>query len=143
MASRAEYLERSAMFPERVAEVARAASGVPRTDGEWTAEQVVRHLIAVELEVHQARLDDLATKPAPEWAWQEPGPWQGDPELDLDGVLARFGETRAATLATFRALDEASWARTGQHATFGPLDAEGLLWLAVDHDEEHLRGLAR
>jgi DinB superfamily len=142
MPSRADRLERLATFPERVAEAARAASGVPVPDGEWTPEQVVRHLISVETEVHQARLPDLATESAPTWTWQEPGPWPGRPELDLAGLLALFAGSRAVTLATFRALDEAGWARTGEHATFGPLDAEGLLWLTVDHDEEHLRGLA-
>jgi hypothetical protein len=39
-------------------------------------------------------------------------------------------------------LDEAGWARSGQHATFGPLDVAGVLRNAVDHDEEHHRGLA-
>jgi hypothetical protein len=143
MPSRSDLLERLATFPERMGEAARAASSAPVPDGEWTAEQVVRHLIAVETEVHQARLDELATKDGPSWAWQEPGPWPGEPELDLDGVLALFAESRGATVSRYQTLDEAGWARTGQHATFGALDGEGLLWLVVDHDEEHLRGLER
>lgn len=128
-------------FPDRVAAAARAA---PRqvAAGEWTPEQVVRHLVAVESEVHQARLYDLATVAEPQWTWTEPGPWPGEPDLDLDGVLRRFAELRGKTLESVGALDEAGWARTGRHATFGPLDVAGVLRNAVDHDEEHLRGLA-
>ncbi|HET9755031.1 MAG TPA: DinB family protein [Candidatus Limnocylindrales bacterium] len=128
-------------FPERLDVVARSAADRPTLDGEWTPEQVVRHLVAVETGVHQARLLDLATVAEPRWGWTEPGPWPDEPELGLEGVLARFAAHRATTLATIAALDEAGWARSGEHATFGTLDVAGLVRNAVDHDEEHLRGL--
>ena len=128
-------------FPDRLASAARSAADRPTPDGEWTPEQVVRHLIAVESGVHQARLRDLATVAEPRWDWIEPGPWPEEPELGLGGVLARFAAHRATTLATIEALDEAGWARSGEHTTFGTLDVAGLLRNAVDHDEEHLRGL--
>jgi hypothetical protein len=128
-------------FPERLDLAARSAADRPIPDGEWTPEQVVRHLIAVETGVHQARLRDLATVAEARWGWTEPGPWPDEPELGLDGVLARFAARRATTLATIDALDEAGWARSGEHATFGTLDVAGLVRNAVDHDEQHLRGL--
>ena len=56
-AARDGLVDRFAAYPERVANAARAASPIP---GEWTPEQVVRHLIAVETIVHQARLVDVA-----------------------------------------------------------------------------------
>lgn len=127
--------------PDRIAVAARAAATRPVPAGEWSAEQVVRHLVAVEADVHQARLHDLATVAEPRWTWTEPGPWSGEPDLDLDGVLRRFADLRSETLAAVNALDAAGWARTGQHATFGALDVAGVLRNAVDHDEEHLRGL--
>lgn len=130
-----------AAFPERLASAARTATGRVVPDGEWTPEQVVRHLVAVEIEVHQARLADLATTPDPRWDWTEPGPWTGEPELGLDGVLERFTSVRAVTLATLEALDEAGWARVGHHATFGELDVAGLVRNAIDHDAAHLSGL--
>jgi hypothetical protein len=141
-AERTTLLERLARFPERVDAAARAAAERPTPPGEWTAQQVGRHLIAVEIEVHQARFHDLATQDSPSWTWQEPGPWPAEPELGLDGVLARFAGVRGETVARYRALDEAGWARAGRHATFGAVDAEGLLRLAVEHDEEHLAGLS-
>lgn len=128
-------------FPDRLASAARSAVARPTLHGEWTPEQVVRHLIAVESGVHQARLRDLAGVAEPRWDWIEPGPWSDEPELRLDGVLARFAAHRATTLATIGALDEAGWARSGEHTTFGTLDVAGLVRNAVDHDEEHLRGL--
>jgi DinB family protein len=128
-------------FPERLAVAARSASGRPVPDGEWTPEQVVRHLIAVETDVHQARLHDLATIDDPRWDWTEPGPWPGAPGLDLDGLLARFGALRRGTLDTLARLDDAGWARTGTHARLGVWDVAGLVRNAIDHDGEHLAGL--
>jgi hypothetical protein len=46
-------------------------------------------------------------------------------------------------MATLDALDEAGWARTGTHATFGVLDVAGLMVRAIDHDDEHLRSFER
>ena len=109
--------------------------------GEWGPLEVVRHLIACETDVHQARLADLATISSPAWGWAEPGPWPGEPGLSLEDLLGRFEGLRAATLATVGALDDADWARTGTHATLGVFDVLALLANAVDHDEEHLRGL--
>jgi DinB superfamily len=130
-----------AAAPDRVAVAARAAAVRPVAPGEWTPEHVVRHLIAVETGVHQARLRDLATINEPRWSWTEPGPWSGEPDLDLDGVLRRFADLRGETMAVVGALEDAGWARSGHHATFGALDVAGVLRNAVDHDEEHLRGL--
>jgi len=141
MGERDERLQQLTGFPGVVAAAARTADGRPKPEGEWTPEQVVRHLIAVDLEVHQRRMRDLATTDDPSWSWQEPGPWPDEPDLGLDGVLDRFAAVRGETVAMFRALDDAGWARTGRHVTFGQLDADGLLGLAVDHDEEHLAGL--
>lgn len=140
-AGRARLVERLASFPDRLAGAARGAGGSPLVDGEWTPEQVARHLVAVETIVHQARLLDVAVHDSPAWTWTEPGPWEGEPDLDLDGVLTRFAELRAATVARIRALDGDGWRRAGTHATYGKLDVAGLLALATDHDEEHLRSL--
>jgi hypothetical protein len=134
-------VEGFADFPARLSSASRTAAAAPPVDGEWTPEQVVRHLISVETTVHQARLLDIAVDDAPAWSWTEPGPWEGEPDLDLEGVLRRFADLRAATVARVRALDDDGWRRAGTHATYGRLDGAGLLRLAVGHDDEHLRGL--
>ena len=135
-----------AAFPGRLGAAASAASdrvdhGRPVPAGEWGPPEVVRHLIAVETDVHQARLADLATTDDPHWDWTEPGPWPGEPESSLAGLLDRFASLRAVTVATVDALDEAGWHRTGTHTRLGRWDVAGLLRNAVDHDEDHLAGL--
>ena len=140
-AERAELVDRFAAFPGRLADAARAADERPVPAGEWTPAQVVRHLMAVEGEVWLARLATLAAGGEPRWSWTEPGPLLGFDDASLVDVLGLFGRLRASTVDFLGMFDDAAWARTGVHATYGRLDVAGLLRLAIDHDEEHLRGL--
>jgi DinB superfamily len=136
--SRSHLVEAFAGFPARLEAAAIVGAASPALPGEWGAAETVRHLIAVEAEVHQARLAELATLDTPRWTWTEPGLAPGFDDASLEEILAAFAAARGATVATIRALDEAGWRRIGTHATFGDLDAEGLLRLAHDHDLEHL-----
>jgi hypothetical protein len=126
-----------AAFPERLA---RAATTVERPPpaGEWGPIEVVRHLIAVEDEVHQRRLREIAIGDEPRWVWTEPGLAEGYVGAPLERVLDAFARARAETVSTLRQLDEAGWARAGTHDTYGRLDVDGLVRLASDHDDEHL-----
>ena len=131
-----------AAFPPRLRSAAwAAAAGPPPPDGEWGPNEIVRHLIAVEVDVHQARLEDLATLDDPRWDWTEPGPWPGEPSLTVDALLERFAGLRATTIETAQRLDDDGWARTGTHSRLGTWDVGGLLRNAIDHDAEHIRGL--
>jgi hypothetical protein len=138
---RTELVERFASFPSRLADAARAAEGRPRPPGEWTPAQVVRHLMAVEGEVWLSRLAELVAGGEPHWSWTEPGPLPGFDDASLDHVLGLFGRLRASTVGFLGMFDDAAWARTGVHATYGRLDVAGLLRLAIDHDQEHVAGL--
>jgi hypothetical protein len=84
----------------------------------------------------------VAAEDDPHWPWTEPGLAPGFDGVPLDEVLAAFAAARGATAATLRALDDAGWARFGTHRTYGVLDVEGLLGIAIDHDHEHLASLA-
>jgi hypothetical protein len=128
-------------IPSRLAAAAEAASPDLPAPGEWTPSEVVRHLIAVELEVWHPRLAQLKAENRPLWPWVEPGPWAGEPDASLDRLLEVYAQARAVTIASIEALDDAGWAKTGTHATFGVLDAAGLMTRAIDHDEEHIAGL--
>jgi hypothetical protein len=141
--SRAELVESFAGFPDRLAPAARAAVDRPVAAGEWDPSEIVRHLIAVEDEVWQSRLARLVIEDDPHWPWTEPGLAPGFETAGLDEVLAAFSAARAKTAATVQSLDDGGWARTGTHKTYGVLDVEGLLRLAVDHDAEHLASLTR
>jgi hypothetical protein len=143
---REAIVERLASFPARLAGAAQRVESVEAEGppaGEWSAREVVAHLVAVEAAVWQARLEQLAADPAePTWSWWEPAPVTDPAATTLEGALGLFAAARAATMARVAALDEAGWARTGAHAVYGRLDVAALLRVAADHDEEHLAGLA-
>ena len=138
----AKALEAFAAFPERLAVAADAAEALPVPPGEWGPSEVVRHLIAVERAVWHVRFAQVAVDDDPQWDWTEPGPTPELAGVPLARTVAAFAEARGQTVAVVRAFDEAGWSRHGTHATYGVLDVAGLLRLAVDHDEEHLAGLA-
>ncbi|HVQ22730.1 MAG TPA: DinB family protein [Candidatus Saccharimonadia bacterium] len=143
MADRPALLERLVAFPARLAAAAQVAREPPA--GEWSSPEVVRHLVAVEEEVWHARLDQLAAAvrwDAPQWHHTEPPP-RVLPDPSLAAALAAFAEHRAATVSRLSSLDVPGWARTGRHDTYGLLDVDGLVRLAVDHDDEHLVSLTR
>ena len=143
--SRKALVAAFAGFPTRLDAAASAAAltGRPVPPGEWGPTEVVRHLIAVEGEVWQSRLARIAAEDDPHWPWIEPGLAPGFDGAPLEAMVVAFAAARAANVATIRALDEAGWVRFGTHATYGRLDVEGLLRIAVDHDADHLDGLGR
>jgi hypothetical protein len=138
---RRALVARLAMVPGQLATGVRSASPDPPGPGEWTPSDIVRHLIAVEDEVWHRRLGQLEAEDHPTWPWAEPDRWMGDPEASIDTLLATHAAARASTVAMLDVLDDAGWARTGTHATFGVLDVAGLMLRAIEHDEEHLRSL--
>lgn len=140
MSDRAELVARFRTFPAALAAAAGRA-GPPPDAADWTAGEITRHLIAAELVVWQARLRQVASEDGPHWPWVEPRFDDGPADRPLDVLLATFARERSTTLAVVDALDEAGWARTGVHATYGHLDVEGLLARAIDHDAEHLAGV--
>lgn len=139
--SRAALVAAFAGFPDRLASAAAAAADRPVARGEWGPAEIVRHLIAVEDEVWQSRLAQVAAEDDPLWGWTEPGLAPGLDDAPLDAILVVFAAARMTTVATIRALDDVGWARYGTHATYGILDIGGLLRIAVDHDDRHLEGL--
>ena len=140
---RARLAGRLVAAPARVRRAALAAEGAPAGADEWTAQQIVLHLVAVEEEVFQQRLLDLRDQASPEWAWVEPGPAEAEEGETLAESVVRFAGARLATLEWVAALDETGWTRSGRHATLGILDAQGILGLAADHDAEHLATLVK
>ena len=140
--ARVDVRQRLFAIPDRLASAARSAVGRPVPPGEWGPSEVVRHLIAVEEGVWHARLRQLATEERPTWPWVEPEPWQGSPGATLDELLAEFAARRRETLAILDGFEDDGWARTGIHATWGEVDVIGLMIRAIDHDDEHIAGLA-
>jgi hypothetical protein len=91
-------------------------------------------------EVWQARLRQLASADRPTWPWVEPSPWPGAPGATLDELLATLAARRGETVAILDGFDDASWSRTGIHATWGEIGVVALMQRAIDHDHEHIAG---
>ena len=138
--TRADLRRRLAEVPQRLAVAGRAAAYEPVPDGEWNPAEVVRHMIAVEEEVWHSRLRQLATEERPRWLWTEPDRWPGAADASLEDLLLVFADRRGTTIMILDALDDAGWARSGEHATYGILDVAALMSKAIDHDEQHLAG---
>lgn len=139
--SRDELVEVFAGFPDRLAVAARAAAGRSVEPGEWGPSQIARHLIAVEHEVWWTRFTSILEEDEPHWSWMEPGLEPGLEEATLDKVLARHAEVRAHSVSILDGFDDAAWARTGTHDTYGVLDVLALLGIVNNHDREHLESL--
>jgi hypothetical protein len=129
-----------AAVPDRLADVIPRAA--PPPPGEWTAAQVVRHLLAVDEEVWLPRLAALEDVVEPYWPWYEPGLSAADASGWQD-VLELFRATRARIVTHLDGLDAAGWAQTGVHETYGRLDVAALMRRALDHDEEHIASFGR
>ena len=129
-----------AEMPSRVVAAAglRDETAIADVPGEWTAREVVLHLVAVEIDVWQPRLRALETEDFPSWPWVEPGPWNGPEGASFAGAIDLYRRQRGITVARLDALDDTGWARRGRHATYGELDVAALMKIALDHDEEHL-----
>ena len=148
--SRGVVVERLASAPERLETAARlaavAVAAAGGTGGEWGPVENVRHLIGVESAVWQARLRSLelaGPSAEPQWSWTEPQFDDGAADRTLDEVLGEFERRRSGTIAMLAALDDAGWARTGLHATYGRLDVGALMTIAAEHDDEHIEGLKK
>lgn len=79
-----------AAAPARLREAAALAEARALPPGEWTAQQVVLHLVAVERQVFQARPLDLSGHTEPHWTWVEPGPAEPALGETLDQSVDRF-----------------------------------------------------
>lgn len=141
--NRAELVDAFAAVPGRFADIV-GATGVdpdaPRR-GRWSVREEILHQLVVECVVWWRRLDDLEAGGHPRWSTTEPGLGVDPDERGSAALLTAFMSARAATVARVARLDEAGWERTGTHAKYGDLDVEGLLRLALSHDEEHLGAL--
>ncbi len=126
--NRDELIEAFAGYPARLAAAAKArvAEWQPFPEGDWSPIDTVRHLIAVEQQVHLARLTEVAREEAPHWVWTEPGPAPGFDDASLLEVLARHAEVGPIPSRSVP-LRRGGWARTGVHDTYGRLDVGGLL----------------
>lgn len=140
---RAELVAAFAAVPERFAAAVASLPADPDATrpGRWSVREEILHQLVVECVVWWRRLDDIAASEDAQWSTTEPGLGDEPDSRDAAALLTAFASARAATVGRVEALEDAGWARAGTHAKHGVLDVEGLLRLALTHDEEHLAAI--
>lgn len=141
--SRKELVSAFTAMPGRFAAAVAAVAEDPDAPrpGRWSVREEILHQLVVECVVWWRRLDDLTALDDPRWDRTEPELGDDPDPRDTATLLSAFASARAATVARVAALDDAGWARAGTHAKYGKLDVEGLIRLALSHDEEHLAAI--
>ncbi|MCC6958762.1 MAG: DinB family protein [Dehalococcoidia bacterium] len=105
----------------------------------WSAHQQLAHLIAVETENFQPRIQRILAEDRPVLQ-----AWDTDAfsaryrrDGDIDQLAQRFMAERATTVELFKALSLDDWKRTGVWPDGREIDlawlAEKVLWHALDH----------
>ncbi len=126
-------------------------------EGEWRPNAQVWHLLAVERENFQPRIQRILTEERPEFArWDsEARMAEHNGHTDIEELAAQFVAERGKTVAMLRGLSHEQWQRTatwpdGQEVDLGWI-ATKVLWHGLDHlallldyhqefDRRHARG---
>jgi hypothetical protein len=146
MSQRAQHLQ---TLEQTHPSLVRLADGLPEialdyrpAPGEWSAREILAHLVDDEMYVMRTRLERIVKEDQPHLAPHDEQKWYAGRNTARDGrdeLLADFALQRAASLGILRMLRESDWARQGFQPEYGHFTAEG--WLAhwAAHDQTHLR----
>jgi hypothetical protein len=110
--------------------------------GAWTLRDIAAHLAATERECFEPRITAMAQGERPRFEHYS------NDERDFDGTqleaaLAEWAETRGRLVDYVRGLSEEERQGVGFHQRFGELTVDRYLQIALEHDQDHLRGLER
>jgi hypothetical protein len=110
--------------------------------GEWSALEVIGHLVEADERGFGGRIRTLLGEERPQFSGWDPDAVardRRDNERDPAELLAEFSQRRLAHLALVETLTEADLERGGDHPEVGWLTARDLLHEWVHHDANHLR----
>lgn len=117
-----------------------------RPGEEWTASEVLYHLMDVEEKVNLPRVQKLVSEVNPFIPGVDTDAWysNGFPSIDpLSDMLARFRESRLETIRLLSGLSREEWQRPARHAIFGPTDLLEIAHIMARHDQLHARQLSQ
>ena len=123
------------------AQLTDAQWGTPMADGEWTALQVVGHLLDVEV-VYGFRWRLILTEDRPSYPGYDEKRWSLLPRPTPSQLLAALEGLRAVNLAVLEGVDDAA-GRSGVHGEQGEERFELTVRKVAGHDLAHLNQLAR
>jgi DinB superfamily len=114
----------------------------PMADGEWTALQVVGHLLDVDV-VYGFRWRLILTEERPTYPGYDEKRWSLLPRPAPDQTLAALEGLRAVNLAVLDRVDDDGRRRLGVHGEQGEEDFDLTVRKVAGHDLAHLNQLAR
>jgi hypothetical protein len=114
----------------------------PMADGEWTALQVVGHLLDVEV-VYGFRWRLILTEDRPAYPGYDEKRWSLLPRPAPVQVLAALEGLRAVNLAVLEGVDGDGGRRVGVHGEQGQEQFDLTVRKVAGHDLAHLNQLAR
>jgi hypothetical protein len=114
----------------------------PMADGEWTALQVVGHLLDVEV-VYGFRWRLILTQERPAYPGYDEKRWSRLPRPAPTQVLAVLEGLRAVNLAVLAGVDADAATRVGVHGEQGEEHFDLTVRKVAGHDLAHLNQLAR
>ena len=111
--------------------------------GAWDLRDIAAHLAASEREAYVPRIRAIAggENPAFETYTNDDTDFSG---IHLEDALDEWIATRTMLVGFVRGLDEEGRTKlTGQHERYGEVTVDRYLQIALQHDQDHLRGLER
>lgn len=124
-----------------------AALDRPPARGEWSARETLRHLVFTET-LLAGRVTRLLAEDEPDlaaWsvAWgTAPSDEGSEPTADAaSAIVARYRAMRHETVERLRALDDAGWARGGNHPEWGRVTVLSQAAYFARHEASHLAQL--
>ena len=116
-------------------------SGVAPAPGEWSANEVLGHLIEADRRGFVGRMRAAVDEERPTFVpWDQPAvaAARGDAARDPEALIAEFLGEREAGLRFAASLDAVACARQGVHPRVGLLSVGDILHEWVHHDREHV-----
>ena len=115
-------------------------------DGEWSARDVVAHVVSVEPLVLRARIEGMLAAPGGPVAnvdEDETLERSGLRELPVEELLDRFEVGRAESMALIEQLSESDLAQSGDHEVAGPITVANMVNHFAFHDAAHIEQIVR
>ncbi len=110
--------------------------------GAWNLRDIAAHLAATERDCYVPRIRAIAAGENPEFDFfTNDGTDFGG--IQLETALDEWSSTRERLIDFVKSLDGAQRTLTGRHERYGEVTVDRYLEIALEHDQDHLRGLER
>ena len=110
--------------------------------GAWDLRDIAAHLAATERDSYVPRIRSIAAgeNPTFDFFTNDGSDFSG---IHLDDALDEWTATRLMLIGYVKTLGGEQRALTGHHERYGEVTVDRYLEIALEHDQDHLRGLER